>query len=359
MSSTNNPPTIWPVISEMGAMRKLTDNNHYARGCTYDKDATRKLLGDSCRDLTRVVLRVFNLVGRGAVTVMDNAKREVCGPAMHKCNAQAELLANAEQLNKLLEEAETREEKASKNKFNPFNRNAASTRLLPAATTGVRQTCDTGLVCFESNDVERSSSFFGNLFRKDKRTSKDASQGEAEASTADDDVDTTDSKKNLLTKQPRSLTPNLLKKLLPPRDKPSQLKVKVLMIPREEEPAPGGGGNSHNRPLKIVVPESAIVVSDDAEEGDAACEAAEVGEAVPEPASSSFSEDLFVLNRQQLDLIEVDFKDSKKTTSQEDNCSATKCPSTDTTDEMLKDDNADNIAHRNYAKKEVEAVLHH
>jgi len=169
-------------------------------------------MGDSCRDLARVVLEAFlgafDLVGRGAVTVMDYAERELSGQAMHKWNAQAELLANADQLNKLLEKAEKREEKGSKNIFNPFNRKAASTRSLPAATTGVRQTCDTGLVCIESDDVERSSSFFGNLFRKNQQMTKDALPGETEASTADDDVDITDSKTNLQTKQPRSLTPN-------------------------------------------------------------------------------------------------------------------------------------------------------
>ena len=293
----------------------MKDNNNRARGCTYDEDATRELLGDSCRDLARVVLGAFDLVGRGAVTVIDYAERELCGPARDKYNAHAELLANSERLNKLLEEAEKREEKASKDKFNPFNRKAASTRSLPAATTGARQTCDTGLVCIESDDVKRTSSFFGNLFRKDKRMTEDASPGETEASTTDDDVDITDSKTNLQTKQPRNLTPSLLKKFLSPRDKPSQLKVKVLMTPREEEPAPGGGGDSHNGPLKIVVPESAIVVGDVAEDGDAAREAAEGGDAAPESTPSSFSEDLFVVDRQQLDSIEVDFKDSKVTTS--------------------------------------------
>jgi hypothetical protein len=156
-------------------------------------------MGDSCRDLVRVVLEAFigalDLVGRGAVTVMDYVERELCGPAMHKWNAQAELLANADRLNKLLEEAEKRDEKASKNKFNPFNRKAVSTRSLPPATTGVRQTCDTGLVCTESDDVEQSSSFFGNLFRKNKRTTEDALPGEMEVSTADDDVNITDSKR--------------------------------------------------------------------------------------------------------------------------------------------------------------------
>ena len=94
------------------------------------------------------------------------------------------------------------------------------------------------------------------------------------------------------------------------------------MIPREEEPAPGGGGDSHIRPLKIVMRESAIVVGndvedgDDAKEGDAARKVAEVNETVPESTPSSFSEDLFVVDRQQLDSIEVDFKDSKKTTYQ-------------------------------------------
>ena len=311
----------------------MKDNNNRARGCTYDEDATRELLGDSCRDLARVVLGAFDLVGRGAVTVIDYAERELCGPARDKYNAHAELLANSERLNKLLEEAEKREEKASKDKFNPFNRKAASTRSLPAATNGARQTCDTGLVCIESDDVERTSSFFGKLFRKDKRTTEDASLGETEASTTDeslgeteasttdDDVDITDSKTNLQTKQTRNLTPSLLKKFLSPRVKPSQLKVKVLMTPREEEPAPGGGGDSHNGPLKIVVPESAIVVGDDAEDGndaedgDAAREAAEGGDAAPESTPSSFSEDLFVVDRQQLDSIEVDFKDSKVTTS--------------------------------------------
>jgi hypothetical protein len=112
----------------------MMDNNHHARGCTYDEDTTPELMGDSCRDLARVVLGAFDLIERGAVAVIDYAERELCGPAMHKCNAQAELLANAEQLNKLLEEAETREEKVSKNKFNPFNRNAASTRLLPRSS---------------------------------------------------------------------------------------------------------------------------------------------------------------------------------------------------------------------------------
>ena len=342
-------------------MSPPADDNNRARGCTYDEDATRELLGDSCRDLARVVLGAFDLVGRGVVTVMDYAERELCGPARDKYNAHAALLANAERLNKLLEE----EEKRKKHNFNPFNRKAASARSLPAATTGARQTCDTGLVCIESDDVERSSSFFGKLFRKDKRTTEDASQGETEASTSDDDVDIADSKTNLQTKQSRNLTPNLLKKFLSPRDKPSQLKVKVLMTPREEEPAPGGGGDSHNGPLKIVVPESAIVVGDDteygddAEDGDDTREAAEVDETVPEPGPSSFSEDLFVVDRQQLDSIEVDFKDSKKTTSQEDNCSATKCPSSDTTDEMSKDDNTDNAAYMNSAEKECEAVLHH
>jgi len=104
-------------------------------------------MGDSCRDLVRVVLEAFigafDLVGRGVVTVMDYAERELCGPAMHKWNAQAELLANADRLRKLLDEAEKRDEKASKNKFNPFNRKAILTRSLPAATTGIRQTCGT------------------------------------------------------------------------------------------------------------------------------------------------------------------------------------------------------------------------
>ncbi len=122
----------------------------------------------------------------------------------------------------------------------------------------------------ESDDVEQSSSLFGNLFRKNKRTTKDAFLGEMEVSTADDDVNITDSKTNLQMKQPRKLTPNLLKKFLPPWDKPSRLNVKVLMAPWEVEPAPGGGGSSHNRPLEIVVPESAIVVGDDAENGDTA-----------------------------------------------------------------------------------------
>jgi hypothetical protein len=43
------------------------------------------------------------------------------------------------------------------------------------------------------------------------------------------------------------------------------------------------------------------------------------------------------VDRQQLDSIEVDFKDSKETL-------AIECPSSDTTDEMLKDDNAGNEA---------------
>ena len=296
-------------------MSPPADDNNPARSCTYEDCTTRELVGDSFRDLARVVveafLGAFDLVGRGAVAVIDYAEREVCGPARDKYNAHAELLANAERLNTLLEE----EEKRKKNKFNPFNRKAASTRSLPAATTGARQTCDTGLVCIESDDVKRTSSFFGNLFRKDKRITEDASPGETEASTTDDDVDITDSKTNLQTKQPRNLTPSLLKKFLSPRDKPSQLKVKVLMTPREEEPAPGGGGDSHNGPLKIVVPESAIVVGDVAEDGDAAREAAEGGDAAPESTPSSFSEDLFVVDRQQLDSIEVDFKDSKVTTS--------------------------------------------
>ena len=190
------------------------------QGAAPMKTITHKLMGDSCHDLVRVVLEAFigafELVRRGLVTVMDYAERELCGPAMHKWNAQAELLANADQLNKLLEEAEKRDEKASKNKFNPFNRKAVSTRSLPAATTGVRQTCDTGLVCTESDDVEQSSSFFGNLFRKNKRTTKDALPGEMEVSTANDDFNITDSKTNLQTKQPWKLTPNLLKKFLPP-----------------------------------------------------------------------------------------------------------------------------------------------
>ena len=298
------------------------DNNHHARDCTYDDYTTRELLGDTCRDFAMEVLGVFDLVGRGVITVMDYTERELCGPAMHKWNAHAELLANADRLNKLLEEAEKREEKASKNKFNPFNRKASSIKSLPAATTGVRQTCNNGLKCFESENVERSLSFFGNLFRKSGP--EDASlSDETEALSVNDDVDITDTKENLQTKQPRSLTPNLLKKFLPPRDKPSQLKVKeVLMIPREEEPAPGGGGDSHIRPLKIVMRESAIVVGndvedgDDAKEGDAARKVAEVNETVPESTPSSFSEDLFVVDRQQLDSIEVDFKDSKKTTYQ-------------------------------------------
>jgi hypothetical protein len=313
-------------------MSPPADDNNPARSCTYEDCTTRELVGDSFRDLARVVveafLGAFDLVGRGAVAVIDYAEREVCGPARDKYNAHAELLANAERLNTLLEEEEEkREEKRKKNKFNPFNRKAASTRSLPAATNGARQTCDTGLVCIESDDVERTSSFFGKLFRKDKRTTEDASLGETEASTTDeslgeteasttdDDVDITDSKTNLQTKQTRNLTPSLLKKFLSPRVKPSQLKVKVLMTPREEEPAPGGGGDSHNGPLKIVVPESAIVVGDDAEDGDAAREAAEGGDAAPESTPSSFSEDLFVVDRQQLDSIEVDFKDSKVTTS--------------------------------------------
>ena len=315
------------------------DNNHHARGCTYDDNTTLELIGDSCRDLARVVLGVFDLVGRGAITVMDYAERELCGPAMHKCNAHVELLANADRLNKLLEEAEKSEKKASKNKFNPFNRKASSIRSLPAATTSVRQTCNTGRICIESDDTERSSSFFRNLFGKSGP--KDASSpDETEASSVNDDVDITDSKENIQTKQPRSLTPNILNKFLSPREKPSQLKVKVLMIPREEEPAPGGGGDFHIRPLKIVVRESAIVVGDDAEDGDAARKVAEVGETVPESTPSSLSEDLFFVDRQQLDSIEVVFKDSKKTTSQDDNCSVTECPSSDTsdtTDEMLKE----------------------
>ena len=126
-------------------MSPPADDNNRTRGCTYDEDATLELLGDSCRDFVRVVvasfLGAFDLVGRGAVTVMDYAERELCGPARDKYNAQVALLANAERLNKLLEE----EEKRKKNKLNPFNRKAASARSLPTATTGARQTCDTVL----------------------------------------------------------------------------------------------------------------------------------------------------------------------------------------------------------------------
>ena len=154
-------------------MSPPADDNNRTRGCTYDEDATLELLGDSCRDFARVVLGAFDLVRRGVVTVMDYAERELCGPARDKYNAHAALLANAERLNKLLEE----EEKRKKNKLNPFNRKAASARSLPTATTGARQTCDTGLVCIESDDVERSSSFFGKLFRKDKRTTAEDASG--------------------------------------------------------------------------------------------------------------------------------------------------------------------------------------
>jgi hypothetical protein len=70
--------------------------------------------------------------------------------------------------------------------------------------------------------------------------------------------------------------------------------------------------------------------------------------------------------------VEADFKDLMKTTIQEDNewschnknstkswCSATECPSSGTTDEILKGNNTDNEAHLNSAKKDIEAILHH
>ena len=61
---------------------------------------------DACGYVAKSVLATFDLIGRGAVAVMDVAEREVCAPALRNWNAHAELMANADRLNMLLVQQE-------------------------------------------------------------------------------------------------------------------------------------------------------------------------------------------------------------------------------------------------------------
>jgi hypothetical protein len=168
MASPNEElTTMAQKISELRDLVTRKERNHNASGgasdatCAtiaseddeYDDATTKSNFADhACEFMAKSVLDTFNIVGRGAVVVLDYAEREWCAPAMAKWNAQEELLERIERINELLGRID-----------GSANVVGGGDRLHRSRATNAtvrRDVCSAGMMCGD-DVVPRSRSFFG------------------------------------------------------------------------------------------------------------------------------------------------------------------------------------------------------
>jgi hypothetical protein len=166
-----NDPSPPPPADVIGGRRTTIGNGEVDRETTSEystiasDSSTANFAAGACEYMAKSVLDTFDLVGRGAVVVMDYAEKELCAPAVTKWNAHAELMEKVDRLNELLLKEKEKEDR--KNRYNPFHKSCSTANNKGGDLTNSyssergHDVCSPGMMC--GDDVVRSRSFFRKL----------------------------------------------------------------------------------------------------------------------------------------------------------------------------------------------------